>query len=68
MTLGVAGVAIRPELEYAWYGPSILVTNNRGECGSDQTLSGFFFREIRFVRERRLEIDGRRPWLCAPDQ
>jgi hypothetical protein len=38
------------------------VTNNRGECGGDQTLSGFFFREIRFLRELRLEIDGQRPW------
>jgi hypothetical protein len=61
MSLAAAGVAIRPELEYAWYGPSVLVTNNWGECGGDQTLSGFFFREIRFLRELRVEIDGQRP-------
>jgi glycogen debranching enzyme len=57
--------AIRPGLSCAWYGPSVLVTNNRGECGTDQALSGFFFRETRFLRELRLEIDGQRPWLCA---
>jgi glycogen debranching enzyme len=65
MSLPLAGVAVRPELRYAWYGPALLVTNHRGECGSDQTLSGFYFRETRFLRELRLEIDGQRPWLCA---
>ena len=65
MGLPMAGVAIRPELQCAWYGPALLVTNQRGECGSDQTLSGFYFRETRFLRELRLEIDGQRPWLCA---
>jgi glycogen debranching enzyme len=58
-------VKIRPELIYAWYGPSVLITNNRGECGCDETLSGYYFRETRFLRELRLEINGRRPWLCA---
>jgi len=58
-------VAIRPELRYAWYGPSVLVTNHRGECGTDQVLSGYYFRETRFLRDLRLEIDGQRPWLCA---
>jgi glycogen debranching enzyme len=43
----------------------VLVTNNHGECGPDQTLSGYFFRETRFLRECRLEINGRPPWLCA---
>src|SRR5688572_4819744 len=65
MNASVAGVVIRPDLRYAWYGPALLVTNTRGECGGDQTLSGFFFRETRFLRELRLEIDGQRPWLCA---
>jgi glycogen debranching enzyme len=61
----VGGVAIRPALECAWYGPSVLITNRHGACGPDQALSGFFFRETRFLRELRLEIDGQRPWLCA---
>ncbi|MGH7528608.1 MAG: glycogen debranching N-terminal domain-containing protein [Gemmatimonadales bacterium] len=56
---------IRPDLAHAWYGPSVLVTNLHGECGSDQTLSGYFFRETRFLSELRLEINGQRPWLCA---
>ncbi|MGH7517701.1 MAG: glycogen debranching N-terminal domain-containing protein [Gemmatimonadales bacterium] len=56
---------IRPELTYAWYGPSVLITNNRGECGCADTLSGYFFRETRFLRELRLEINAQRPWLCA---
>ena len=65
MSPPLAGAAIRPELQYAWYGPALLITNQRGECGRDQALSGFYFRETRFLRDLRLEIDGRRPWLCA---
>ena len=65
MGSALGAAAIRPELSCAWYGPSVLVTNNRGECGPDQVLSGYFFRETRFLRELRLEIDGQRPWLCA---
>ena len=37
----LASAAIRPDLRYAWYGPTLLITNHRGECGADQTLSGF---------------------------
>ena len=64
---------VRPEILYAWKGPSLLVVNPRGECGEDQPLSGFYFREARHLRTFRLEVNGRRPWLCeataaAPDQ
>ncbi len=45
-------------------GPSLFVANTRGECGDDQTLSGYYFREARFLRTLRLEIDGDRSWLC----
>jgi glycogen debranching enzyme len=55
---------IRPELLYAWHGQSLLIASNRGECGSDDTLSGYYFREARFLRTLRLEVDGQRPWLC----
>src|SRR5438270_12952613 len=55
---------IRAKTLYAWSGPSLLVANTRGECGDDETLSGFYFRETRFIRTRRLEIDGEPPWLC----
>lgn len=50
---------IRPELLYAWQGSSLLIVNTRGECGSDQPLSGFYFREARFLRTLVLEITGR---------
>jgi N-terminal domain of (some) glycogen debranching enzymes len=55
---------VRPDILYGWKGPSLFVTNTRGECGDDQTLSGYYFREARFVRTLRLEIDGDQPWLC----
>jgi glycogen debranching enzyme len=55
---------IRPELLYAWHGQSLLVTNVRGHCDDDQPLSGFYFREARHVRTLRLEVNGKRPWLC----
>lgn len=64
---------VRPEILYAWKGPSLLVVNPRGDCGDDQWLSGFYHREARFVRTLRLEINGEMPWLCeaaaiAPDE
>jgi hypothetical protein len=55
---------VRPEILYAWKGPSLLIVNTRGECGPDQPLSGFYFREARFLRTLRLEINGERPRLC----
>jgi glycogen debranching enzyme len=55
---------VRPDLLYAWKGPSLFIANTRGECGSDQTLSGFYFREARFLNILRLEVNGERPWLC----
>jgi glycogen debranching enzyme len=55
---------VRPEILYAWKGPSLLIVNTHGECGPDQALSGFYFREARFLRTLRLEINGERPWLC----
>ncbi|HEV2851764.1 MAG TPA: glycogen debranching N-terminal domain-containing protein [Thermoanaerobaculia bacterium] len=55
---------IRPEVVYAWRGPSLLITDNRGECGEGETLSGYYFREARHLRTLRLEIDGEPPWPC----
>lgn len=57
-------VRIRPDLAYAWSGPSLLVVNTRGEAGDDQRVSGYYFREARYLRTLQLEIDGERPWLC----
>ena len=64
---------IRPDILYAWRGTSLLVLNTRGECGADQALAGYYFREARFLRTCRLTLDGEPPWLCeaaavAPDR
>jgi glycogen debranching enzyme len=66
----MAFAAVRPDILYAWRGPSLLITNTSGACGADQQLSGFYFREARHVRTLVLEINGRQPWLCeasSPD-
>jgi glycogen debranching enzyme len=60
----MAAALVRPDILYAWKGPSLLITGTRGDCGDDQRLSGYYFREARFLRTLRLEIDGDLPWLC----
>jgi glycogen debranching enzyme len=60
----MATAFVRSEVLYAWKGPAVLVTTARGECGADQNLSGFYYREARFLRTFRLEINGHAPWLC----
>lgn len=55
---------VRPDILYAWKGPSLLIVGMRGDCSSDQPISGFYFRKARFLQTLRLEIDGERPWLC----
>ena len=55
---------IRPGQLYAWKGPSLFLVNTRGECGQDEPLSGYYFREARFLRTLRLEVNGRSPWTC----
>jgi glycogen debranching enzyme len=57
-------VSIQPQLLYAWHGEAVLVVNTRGECSDDQTLSGFYFREARFLRTLRVLIEDEAPWLC----
>jgi glycogen debranching enzyme len=54
----------RPEIRYAWRGPSVLVVDNRGRAGTEP-LSGFFFRETRYLHTLRLEIDGDEPFPCS---
>ena len=60
----MAIAAVRPDLLYAWKGPSLFIVNTRGECGPDQPLSGYYFREARFLRTLRLEINDEAPWRC----
>ena len=56
--------AIRLGWPAAWLGPSLLITNEQGECGSAQPLTGFYVRETRHLCTLRLEIDGEPPWCC----
>jgi glycogen debranching enzyme len=56
---------VRPCQRYAWLGSSLLVTDERGECGERDQFSGYYFREARHLRSLRLEINGTSPWLCG---
>ncbi len=63
---------VRTDERRAWRGQSLLVTDPRGECGDALALSGFYFREARFLRTMRFTINGEPLWLCedaevAPD-
>lgn len=55
---------VRPRILYAWQGPSLVITDTKGECGTGEPLSGYYFREARFLRTLQLRIDGEEPWLC----
>lgn len=57
-------VIIRSHERCAWHGQSLLITNARGDCGDDDALSGYYFREARHLRTLRLAINGEEPWLC----
>ncbi len=55
---------IRPGQLYIWKGPSLLLVDERGDCGEREQLSGYYFREARFLQSLRLEVNGQSPWLC----
>lgn len=57
--------AVRPAQRYAWSGPSLLVTDDRGECGGADGLTGYYFREARHLRRLALQVNDAAPWLCA---
>jgi glycogen debranching enzyme len=60
----MALASVRGDVLCAWKGLSLLVTTPSGECGVDHALSGFYYREARFLRTLRFEFNGRAPWLC----
>ncbi|SRR6266508_5775223 len=55
---------VRPDTFAAWKGSSLLIVNTDGRCSDDEPLSGYYFREARFLRALEIEIDGEPPWLC----
>ena len=60
----MANATIRATERCAWRGQSLLITDLRGQCGADVPVSGYYFREARFLRSLRLRINRREPWLC----
>lgn len=56
---------IQPAQRYAWCGPSLLVTDARGEFVGADTLGGYYWREARHLSLLRLSVNGRAPWFCA---
>ena len=56
--------SIRPNVRYVWRGPSMLVVDHQGACGTDPT-TGFFFRETRFLSRLRLLVQGEEPFTCS---
>ncbi len=63
----VPTVRMRPGLRHAWLGPSLLVMDEDGGCGT-ASLTGFYFRETRFLRHLALEVAGEAPFLCSSSQ
>ena len=64
---------VRADTLYAWKGPSLLITTLRGECGTTDPLSGFYYREARVLSTFRIEINGEHPWaaesaMTSPDR
>jgi N-terminal domain of (some) glycogen debranching enzymes len=56
--------AIRTDLRYVWRGPSILVLDQCGRAGV-HPLSGFFFRQNRYLRDLHIELFDESPYLCS---
>lgn len=59
-----ARAIIRPDTLSAWKGASLLIVRTNGECSDGEPLSGYYFREARFLKTLRLTIDGETPRLC----
>lgn len=60
----MASAQVRTGQQYSWHGQSLLITDSRGDCAEADSLSGFYFREARFLRLLRLVVNGAQPWLC----
>ncbi len=60
----MAVAVVRPGIIYAWKGSCVFIASAGGDAGESESLSGYYFRETRFLRTCRLELDGEPPWLC----
>jgi glycogen debranching enzyme len=65
MAAQVVQARVQPTRRCAWYGRSLLVTNDRLECDESDVLTGYYFREARYLRTLCLRLNGASPWLCA---
>ena len=63
--MGPSVARVLPGQRHAWRGSSLLVTDDRGECGRRDPLTGLYFGEARHLSGLRLEVNGVSPWLCA---
>lgn len=59
-----ASASIRADTRYAWRGPALLVAASDGWAGA-HPLTGFYFRQARFLRTLALEIQGEPPQTCS---
>jgi glycogen debranching enzyme len=59
-----ARAIVRPETLSAWNGPSLLIVSPNGECGGGEPLTGYYFREARFLSTLRFTVDDEPLWLC----
>jgi hypothetical protein len=49
---------------YAWSGPALLSVNDQGDATEDR-LTGFFFRETRYLSRLALRLNGELPFRCS---
>jgi glycogen debranching enzyme len=54
---------IRPGQVYGWCGSALLVVDPEGRIGGD--LTGWYFRQTRFLSALALELNGAPPFLCS---
>src|SRR5215204_2437041 len=60
----MATVQVRAGLQYAWLGPSLLITGLDGRIDTATNgLHGFYYREARFLSALGVRVNGRLPWL-----
>ena len=65
MTEPLVSARVQPRHRYAWFGRSLLVTNERLECDESDDLTGYYFREARHLRTLRFCLNDVSPWLCS---